>query len=196
MYSAVMIEVFKFFPFTLLPWSIEVAFAAIIFYAAGNLYGDNVTDILRRIKHKNIIIRLLIFLTLAGLTLLCSLVTQHISYGSDRLGDHPGVLYFGAFTGILLIFMLSNEISQGRCKSIAVNIIVDFIKWIGKNSFRFMAVHVPIKGFFTVIVAKLFHTTTKVVGGSILYSAVVFLITLLITSVITVLTDVVLRRLK
>ncbi len=52
-----------------------------------------------------------------------------------------------------------------------------------------MAVHVPIKGFLTVVVAKMFSTTTEVVGGSIGYSLIVFAITLGLTTIMTFLTN-------
>ncbi len=183
-----MIEVFAFFPFTLLPWSIEVALASMVFYSVGNTYGDNLTDFLAIIHQKKIFFRLLLLFALLTVTVLCSLVTRHISFGSDRLGDRPIPLYFGAFAGIAMILLISSEISLLNITSSIVVKFVDYIKWIGKNSFRFMAVHVPIKGFLSVVVAKFFHTTTSVVGGNVFFSGVVFIITLFLTTMITDLT--------
>lgn len=189
-----MIEAFEFFPFNLLPWSIEVALASMVFYSVGNTYGQNLTEFLDIIHQKKKLFRLILLFALLTVTVLCSLVTRHISFGSDRLGAHPVPLYLGAFAGIIMILLISNEVSLLNISLSIVVKFIDYIKWIGKNSFRFMAVHVPIKGFLTAVVARIFHTTTNAVGGNLFYCGIVFIITLLLTTMITMITNLTIRR--
>ena len=184
-----MIEVFTFFPFRLLPWSIEVACATMIYYGAGNILKSKIKNVFLKINESKTVIRFAIIVALFLVTLICSLRTRHISYGSDRLGDKPVELYIGAFAGISLILLISSLIANISSSSKVISLIISYLKWIGRYSFRFMAVHVPIKGFLTVVVAKFFSTTTEVVGGNIGYSLIVFAITLGLTTFITVLTN-------
>ena len=184
-----MIEVFTFFPFNLLPWSIEVACATMIYYGAGNILRSNTKCVCDKFKESKTVIRFAMIATLFLITTFCSLRTRHISYGSDGLGDRPIELYVGAFTGIALILLISALITSFSASSNVINGIISYVKWIGKYSFRFMAIHVPIKGFLTVVVAKMFSITTDVVGGSIGYSLIVFAITLGLSTIITILTN-------
>lgn len=184
-----MIEIFTFFPFKLLPWSIEVACATMIYYGAGNILRSYTKNISDKFNKSRTIIQFAVIAALFLITSLCSLRTRHISYGSDRLGDRPVELYIGAFAGIALIMLISALIASISPSSKVLNGIISYVKWIGRYSFRFMAIHVPIKGFLTVVVAKMFSTTTEVVGGTIGYSLIVFAITLGITTIITVLTN-------
>ena len=184
-----MIEVFTFFPFKLLPWSIEVACATMIYYGTGNILRSYTKKVYFKFKELRTVIRIVIIAALFLITLICSLRTRHISYGSDRLSDKPVELYIGAFAGISLVLLISALIASISSSSKVICVIISYIKWIGRYSFRFMAVHVPIKGFLTVVVAKVFSTTTEVVGGSIGYSLIVFAITLGLTTIITVLTN-------
>ena len=180
-----LIEVFTFFPFTLLPWSIEVACATMIYYGLGNILKSYTKRVFTKLKQSRIVIRFAIIAVLFLITFICSLRTKHISYGSDRLGDRPVELYVGAFAGIAFILLISALIANITSSLKVIDGIISYVKWIGRYSFRFMAVHVPIKGFLTVVVAKVFSTTTDVVG----YSFIVFAITLGLTTLITVLTN-------
>ncbi len=189
-----MIAVFGFFPFNLLPWSLEVAFAAFAFYAVGSIFGKKIVGFISFLHGKNVFLRILGILLLAGTVFACSRVNRHISFGSDRLGSHPLVLYFGAFSGIFMMFLLSYEIASINTRLKFLNKVTDYIKWIGKNSFRFMAVHVPIKGFLVTVAAKVFHVTVKAVGRSFVYSGIVFIATMIIASVITMATNFVIDK--
>ncbi len=107
-----MIEVFTFFPFNLLPWSIEVACATMIYYAAGNLFRSNTKCVCDKFNESRTVIRFAIIAALFLITSFCSLRTRHISYGSDRLGDRPAELYIGAFAGIALVLLISALIAR------------------------------------------------------------------------------------
>ncbi len=94
--------------FELLPWSIEVAFAAMIFYASGNmlikhLKHQQLIDICK--KHK--VCAIVITLGLAIVVFFGSQNTGHLSMGSDLLGSNPFLFYLDAFFGTAMILIFS-----------------------------------------------------------------------------------------
>lgn len=109
-----MIAKFRFFNFKLLPWSIESALAAMIFYAVGNIVARRFGC--ERIER-----------TLAGRRLGClaaavalgvclsfgSRIVGHVSLGSDEL--RGGLLYYiDAFCGTAMVLLASIALDSGR----------------------------------------------------------------------------------
>jgi len=188
-----MIEKFTFWNFKLLPWNLEVSFAAMIFYCLGNIVRTKIgitkfNDFFVNPKasHSNYYVYIISILCLC-VGILGVRINGKISYGSDSLGDHFFWLQISALCGIFVMLhlscltaLLSNKFSVG---------ILNYLKWIGENSFKFMAVHVPIKGFIIVLIGKLIHRSPSYVGNHYLPSFISFVITMIIVTGITYLTN-------
>ena len=92
---------------TLLPWSIEVVFVAILFYAVGNIFCKhvNLSDFQKWVEGKKgmaiCAICVLGLVTFAG-----SQITGHISLGSDCLGNNIALLLVDAIAGSLITILL------------------------------------------------------------------------------------------
>lgn len=191
-----MIEVFGFFPFDLLPWSIEVAFAAIIFYAVGSTFSKQTAGLLEWLHRRNVLVRLAVIALLFAAVLLSSLKTRHVSFGSDVLGPYPYLIYPAAFAGTLMMLTVCYELAEIRSMPKVFACCLNYVKWVGKNSFRFMAIHVPIKGILVIAAAKVLHTTARKVGKSVVYSGLVFIATMVIASLITLAIDLIVRKIE
>jgi len=95
------------FDFTLLPWSIGVAFAAIIYYAAGNLLMKH--NILSRVKEfcnnkKVISWVILVFMTVA--LYYFALLNGHITMGHEQYNNRL-LFYFNGFLGSFCVLIFS-----------------------------------------------------------------------------------------
>lgn len=166
------------FDFTKLPWNIEAALSAMLFYSAGNLlvikFGLNYFPDLSKNK-KSTAWCIMAFLTI----IVCfgALFNGHVSIGSNQLGKNTFAFYFIGFCGIASTLIFSSILENHSYK------FLSFLKWIGRNSFYFMAIHVPVKGIIVVIIAKLFNTTPSIAGNTLLYSTIAFVITMIVCSI-------------
>lgn len=172
-----MIAEFTFFNFKLLPWSMEAAFAAVVFFAAGNILIKHVShEQIQTLCGEHKLISLIFALCLGLCTYFGSRHVGHVSLGRNIL--RGGIVYYiDAFCGTLMILIISVLIAE-TFGTFRRRSLVWGIKWIGKYSFRVMAVHNPIKGFVTVSIARLIHNTTSYVSSSFLYSMISFAVTL------------------
>lgn len=179
----------KFWDFKLLPWSIEVALMALIFYAMGNL-------VVKRYGHqrlvKNVVSRkgISIVLVMAGFVLTAILAHYEgaMSMGHARLGSNPLVFYATAFIGVsamLMCCILLADVQWGKTGTMVANAI----KWFGKRSFDAMAIHNPIRQVVMVVVAILLHTTSDAMSENTAQSLISFVITLVATSIAMVVID-------
>lgn len=171
----------------LLPWSIESAFAAIIFYCAGNMLTKTWT--LKEIEKKIVAKKWWAILTIVILTLVLINTAhwnRHISLGSDLLGRNPLVFYFNAIIGITSIFLFSVLVCSIKCENKPWKKIMDFHLFFGKNSFYIMATHVPVKGFLMVGIAALIHQSVTFIANDYFWAAVTFATTSVICSILAV----------
>lgn len=171
----------SFFDFKLLPWSIEVALLAIVFYCVGNLivekYGHKK---IRDIVDGNKIISWCGLIVGFIIVYLVACKNGSITMGHSSIGPYPLLFYIGAFCGVFSMLLLCllmedwkwNKENHWTLKS---------IKWFGMNSFNAMAIHNPIKGFIVVSVAILFSCSKEMVQSSTGLSIICFLMTLIIT---------------
>ena len=171
--------------FILLPWSLESAFASIIFYCVGNLvvkhYG------LKGLEEKVLEKKVLAIISIIVLTIILvftSHYNDHISLGSDWLGESAWLFYFNAFVGIITISLFAILVCSINIKSKIMKSVMDYHLWFGKNSFYIMATHVPLKGIIMVIIASLIGQTVDFVGNDWVCMPIVFVITCAICSVL------------
>lgn len=172
--------------FRLLPWNLEGAMSAILFYSLGNLF-------INRVSHQTIVNvinthkALFIFL-ISSLTVLLFFSANwngHITLGSNRLGLNTLVFYGNAFIGIFTTISFSLLLTSIKAKWIRGGL--SYLKWFGQNSFDVMATHVPIKGIVVIVVAWFFHSVPAEVSNNFKLSLIAFLITLFIDSVVVLL---------
>lgn len=172
---------------TLLPWSMESAFAAIIFYCVGNLLTkmwslDEVETYV--VKHKWFAILAIVILTPA--LVLSSYWNGHVSLGSDLLGKSPLIFYVNAFVGIVTIFLFSILVCAIPRKNKLWKSIIDFHLFFGKNSFYIMATHFPIKCVLVAIMAKVLQVSVGYIVNEYITAAIVFAITCTISSILAI----------
>lgn len=151
----ILVNYVKFFDFTTLPWSIEVAMLAMIFYCLGHQivkhFGySKVQDIVGGKKLLSFVLMLIAFC----LVYIGSQLNGQPSMGHANI-HNPALFYPTALAGVLgmlimsCLFSLSKLNLKGRFNG---------LKWFGQNSFIAMAIHNPIKGFIIIALAYLFHT--------------------------------------
>ena len=158
-----------FFDFRLLPWNLEVAMAAMIFYSVGNLFVSKVThqkfiDFVKTRKGISLLITIVSF----ALLLLGAKFNGHVSMGSTTLGN-PWVFYGAAFCGIVFMLFLCIATSLSFNDRVLKPIL-----WFGKRSFDAMAIHNPIKGIIVSIISAF-------ISNNIYVGIVAFVLTLAIT---------------
>ena len=159
------------FDFTKLPWNIEVAMSAMLFYAVGNLFVMRfkvswVSEFTK--KHKAL--SWLAWVVSTALMTVLGQINGHVTMGSNDLGKSVFLFYIDAFFGIISVLTfagLAEGLKPMKC-----------ISWIGRNSFNMMAIHVPVQGFLCVILARLVHTSSDAISESMGYSGIVFIFTL------------------
>lgn len=174
--------------FKLLPWSIESAFAAIIFYCTGNVLTKYRS--LKQIEEAIVAKKVIAIASIAILTpilVYSSYWNGHISLGSDLLGRSPILFYINAFIGIVTIFLFSVLICNIKWDSKLWKWIIDYHLFFGRNSFYIMATHVPVKGIIMVGIAGLLHKSVGFVSYDYLCCAIVFAVTCAICSVLALL---------
>jgi len=173
--------------FKLLPWSMESAFAAIIFYCVGNVLTKKWT--LKEIEDCIVAKK---WFAIAAIAILTPILVysahwnEHVSLGSDLLGRCPALFYVNAFVGIITVFLFSVLLCAIKWDCKLWKMIMDYHLFFGRNSFYIMATHVPIKGVIIVAVAKVLHESSKFVVNDYLCAALIFAITCVLSSILAI----------
>lgn len=118
-----------------LPWNLDSALFALLFYALGNLFSQNIKSIIAKVSvapKKTILCFLSMILSSAAYVPL-TLYNGKISLGSKIFGN-GFVLYLTGILGTIFILSLSVLLSNSR-----------FLNYLGKNSFTLMASHYHIR---------------------------------------------------
>lgn len=165
----------------LLPWNADAALIALAFYCIGNMLAkgighSKITASVKRNKGAWL---------LAWAILTIPLFWSALSFGECSMGSSSyqcsaWVFMLRAFLGcgwLVCISLLISTISfRGRNASIPVR----YLKWAGINSLDIMCLHIPVKGVCMIGVAMLTHITVGNVGSHVNYSAMAFVLTMLI----------------
>lgn len=118
-----------FMPFRL-PWNMDVAFTAVLFYGLGYLVKKE--QLIDRLISKKLTINILIFLATITIALAFGF-HNNTSFTDNYLGDNVLFTYVSAFTGIIALMTLAKIINK--------NIILEFL---GKNTYVILAFHLSI----------------------------------------------------
>lgn len=145
-----MIQPNDFFDFTLLPWSIEAVLRAIIFYALGNMFTSKFgTQKISAFINGKKVIAFIVWITSTALFVICAIYNGAVSIGSNIYGKSNILFYivsvFGIISAILCSAFLEYINKRHSFKALS------FIKWIGRNSFFFMAIHKPVSGIVNLV---------------------------------------------
>lgn len=178
----VLVNYCTFFDFTTLPWSIEVAMMALIFYATGNLFVKNIGHkkfmnfVLKRQAVSSIIVILLFLVTYNG-----GVINGQVSMGHASIHNpflfYP-VSYVGIFAMLGLCVLLSAWLNETK--------MVSGIKWFGQNSFIAMSIHNPIKGFVIFALAAVLKVGKMTIMRGMDTALLAFLVTLVVTVAIMI----------
>ena len=174
--SFVMEKCSAFFDFKLLPWSIGVAFAAIVFYASGNILMTKgvVSFFVEKCNSKKILFWIILLIMTILLVILTPL-NGHISMGHEQYNNRL-LFYLNGFLGSFCVLLFSI-----LAEKVFINKSLSWIKWIGINSLYFMLIENPIKGFVVTILGKCLSFKDIDVSYSFVWSLIAFLISVLVT---------------
>jgi len=175
----VLVNYVDFFDFTTLPWSVEVALMAIPFYALGNMT-------LKHIGHSKLMDWVKSHSLKTSIIVIASSIVVYVgaryngsaSMGHAYLGENPIVFYFTAFCGIVAFLCICIIVSL-----LPENDFMGYIKWFGKNSFRVMAIHNPIKGVVVLSVAKVFSVSSGTINANVGYALLSFVLTAIASTI-------------
>lgn len=173
-------------PFILLPWSMESAFVAIIFYCAGNVLVKHLGLI--GIQDEVLKNRWMWFVAMIVLTLIMINTAhwnKHITLGSDSLGKFPPMFYLNAFMGIITTGVFAILVCSIKRENKLVNAVMNYHLWFGRNSLYIMATHVPVKGIIIIIISKIISKNNYYITHDWWCLAIVFTLTCAICSVLS-----------
>lgn len=174
----VLVNYCNFFDFTTLPWSIEVAMMALIFYSIGNLFVKHIGhETFKTLVLKRPLISIGFVIALFFIVYWGGALNGKVSMGHAHI-NNPFLFYpigcLGTFAMLSLTMLLSSWVRE--------TIIGNSIKWFGQNSFIAMAIHNPIKGFVVVALASVLGMGKTAVMKGTMTAIVAFVLTLVITS--------------
>lgn len=179
--NCVLVNYCTFFDFTTLPWSIEVAMAAILFYASGHLFIKHVGhQEFERIINKKRWVSFVVMLVLFIVVYYGGLYNGKVSMGHASI-HNPFIFYPVAYLGLFAFIAMCSLMAQSKindCKW------MNGVKWFGQNSFIAMVIHNPIKGFIIVALASVFGMEKMAVMRGTWTAVMALLITLIATSII------------
>ena len=134
----------SFFDFTALPWNLEVALTAVFFYSLGHQLSGKINTKLMDFSKKNPILLLLATVGSFVLLFVGSVWNGHVSMAQCQLGEKSVFLFYvNALWGILFILFACLFLDWAYNRVAILKKVLDYLLFVGRNSFRFMAVHIP-----------------------------------------------------
>lgn len=180
-FSYLLVNYCTAFDFTTLPWSIEVAMAAIIFYASGHLIIKNAGHQgFEQIVNKKRWVSCIIMLVLFIMVYYGGLYNGKVSMGHANI-HNPFIFYPIAYLGVFAFIVMSSLLAQSKIDG---SKWMNVIKWFGQNSFIAMVIHNPIKGFVVFALSSVFGLQKMAIMSRTWTAILALLITLLSTTAI------------
>lgn len=161
----------------LLPWNFDAALIAILFYCIGNIFSAKCSSP-NIIEYSKTHVKILMCI-LAGLSII--LYWSAMEFGECSMGASSyqcnGVIFIvRALIGCAACLILSVLLSFISAK----NIFKKYLISEGKCSLDIMSIHIPIKGIAILGIGILLHHTGEFISDSLLYSAIAFVITMVV----------------
>ena len=145
-----------FLDFKALPWNIEVACAAVLFYSLGNLFSQKCSsyEVLATVRRKPYMV---LGLIVASFIVLCvgGYLNGSVTMAQGVLGNNGFIFYINAVIGIIFVITscLLLESIYGKMKML--DRVLDYFTWVGRNSFYMMVLHIPVMRICVKIVSVL-----------------------------------------
>ena len=127
-----------------LPWSLETACAAVIFYACGNLFARKyaLRELPGRAARRPV--------TAAALILICGILLSvggiangTVSMAQGNLGNVL-IFYPTAMCGIFFMLILCIALEGAMGRNALLDRILGWFCWLGRSSFYMMVLHIPV----------------------------------------------------
>lgn len=161
----------------LLPWNLDAALIAVLFYCMGNIFSAKIpnSEIVEFLK-SHIKSAGCLFVVLSAILYWSAMEFGECSMGSSSYNCNGAIFVIRAIIGIAACLLLSVFMNFLPKK----NVLKKYLIREGKSSLDIMSIHIPIKGIVIMGVAILIHHSIDDINNSLLYSAVAFVITMLI----------------
>lgn len=163
-----------------MPWNLDSAFMALPFYCVGNLIGIN-KALYEKAKQSKLAI-LFIVLVLTAILQWAACRWGPISMGQSCFRNEyifhiRGLI--GCFSTLFFSMFLASILNKYNC----IGKVINYVKWIGKNSLDFMCINNPIKGVVCTVLGIVINVRrTDAYFDDIPTSLVAFVITMIIAT--------------
>ena len=165
----------------LLPWNFDAALIALFFFYLGNIFVE-------KLSHTAIVSYAQSHTAVMLITMLCSfgvLLSGSLYFGECSMGSSsyqcPGwVFMLRAIVGCGFLIVLSLLLGNWNSR------ILGYIKWCGVKSLDIMCLHIPIKGVVLIAAAMLLQMQVDDISNSEMYSAVVFIPTVIVITILII----------
>lgn len=161
----------------LLPWNFDAALIAVLFYCVGNIFSKRVSNV-RLVEFSKVHLMLIL-----GIFIVCSVILYwsgmafgECSMGSSSYQCSGAIFICRALIGCAACIILSLMISHLA----SANLLKRYFIREGINSLDIMSIHIPIKGVIIMGLSVIIHVSSDVISDSLLYSAISFIITMII----------------
>lgn len=161
----------------LLPWNLDAALIAVLFYCIGNIFSSKISnsEIVDFCK-SNIACSIILLVLLSGILYWSAIQFGECSMGSSSYQCGGIIFIVRALTGIAACLLLSVFLGFLPAK----NTLKKYLIREGNASLDIMSVHIPVKGIVIMALAVLIHHSGSDISESPLYSGCAFVITMLV----------------
>lgn len=128
-----------------LPWSMDTACAAVIFYACGNLLARyRSLRTLAPMASAHPLAAVCVIVVSGVLLCVGGIANGSVSMAQGHLGESVLLFYPIAFCGIVFMLSLSVTLEGAMGRSAAADRVLGWLCWLGRNSFYMMVLHIPV----------------------------------------------------
>lgn len=181
----------------LLPWNFDAAMIAMPFYGVGHI-------LVKHVSHEKIVGMAMsyrwktfgIWIVSSMILIWLSMNYGECSMGSSSYNCSGWIFILRAFIGCSSMILFSLLLSVILKNSSVYQKSINDIKWLGQNSLDVMCTHIPIKGVFVIVGAALFHVSQEAISSTFSLSLLVFISTMVVVVIITLIVNHLFRNNK
>ncbi len=140
-----------------LPWNLDSGFMALPFYCVGNMVGINkpLYDWAKQSKLATLAVALVLTAVLQWAACKWGPISMgHSNFGNEWVFHIRGLI--GSFSTLFFSMFLASILTM----SVWIDKVINYVKWVGKNSLDFMAINNPIKGIVCTVLAAILNIET------------------------------------
>ncbi len=162
-----------------MPWNLDAALFALPFYGTANLLRKHLHSLNSKSTYSRPIICCMC-IVLAPIIWYLSQNYGDCSMGSSSYNCNVVLFFARASIGIALTLLVSMLLSFCNVNRL-MSVVIDALKWCGRNSLDIMCMHIPIKGVAIIIAAKILKPSVDI-SSYLRYSTIVFIMTMTVAS--------------